>query len=768
MKTTLRIAAAELRYLFCSPVAWLILVIFSVQVGLSFTDAFMQQVQYEGMGYSLWEVTSSIFTGWRGIFPSYLPNLYLYIPLLTMGLMSREYSSGSIKLLFSSPINDKQIILGKYISVLVYNLVLIMPLLIITVFCGITIDNADVPLILTGVLGIYLLISAYGAIGLFMSSITQYQVVAAVGTLIVLAALNYVGEVGRDYDFVRDITYWLSISGRAHQFITGMICSEDLLYFFIVIALFICLSIEKLHVRHKKNTPSKTWGMYAGTVAAALFLGYVTSLPVCKFYYDSTATKKNTLTKVSQDIMSKLDGDLKITTYVNLLDRDAYAGLPRMRNEDRDRFERYLRFKPEIKMEYVYYWDQSTNPSSSESFFPKGLTLQEKAERMAKTMNLNYNMFLTPDKMNEIMDLTPEGHRFVRLIERGNGQKAYLRLYDDNMKFPEETEISAALKRFIVKSPKVAFLVGNGMRDIKNTGDRGYSRFANDIYFRHSLENQGFDVVTCSLESDIPEDIDIVVLADLRNPLSETENAHLENYINRGGNLFILGDTRRQAAMNSIVEQFGVSFTPGTLVSDVREDDSENPSLLIGRFTQAAADNFALYKRPKEWGQVVTMPETAGLLFDASKGFEMIPVLTTDSTYWTELQTTNFVDSIPAFNPEKGELRGAYITAMALHRQINGKDQRVVITGDADCVSNGEFGRSHGGYYSTNFTIISGTFSWLSYDEYPLNTERPSGKDSGLSISKSTFKWAKYGFYVVYPLLLVVIGMTISIRRKRN
>ena len=173
MKTTLRIAAAELRYLFCSPVAWLILVIFSVQVGLSFADAFMQQVQYAGMGYSLWQVTSSIFTGWRGIFPTYLPNLYLYIPLLTMGLMSREYSSGSIKLLFSSPINDKQIILGKYLSVLVYNLVLIIPLLIITVFCGITIENADVPLILTGVLGIYLLISAYAAIGLFMSSITH-------------------------------------------------------------------------------------------------------------------------------------------------------------------------------------------------------------------------------------------------------------------------------------------------------------------------------------------------------------------------------------------------------------------------------------------------------------------------------------------------------------------------------------------------------------------------------------------------------------------
>ena len=164
-------------------------------------------------------MTASIFTGWMGIFPGFLRNLYLYIPLLTMGLMSREYSSGSIKLLFSSPVTDSQIIFGKYLSVLIYNLVLILPLLVVGVFCGITITNADLGLLFTGILGIYLLICAYGAIGLFMSSITSYQVVAAMGTLAVLAALNYVGEVGQDYAFVRDITYWLSISGRADEFI---------------------------------------------------------------------------------------------------------------------------------------------------------------------------------------------------------------------------------------------------------------------------------------------------------------------------------------------------------------------------------------------------------------------------------------------------------------------------------------------------------------------------------------------------------------------
>ena len=63
-----------------------------------------------------------------------------------------------------------------------------------------------------------------------MSSITSYQVVAAMGTLAILAVLNFIGDVGQGIAFVRDITYWLSMSGRAYKFLAGMICSEDMLY----------------------------------------------------------------------------------------------------------------------------------------------------------------------------------------------------------------------------------------------------------------------------------------------------------------------------------------------------------------------------------------------------------------------------------------------------------------------------------------------------------------------------------------------------------
>ena len=320
MKTTWKIAKAELYNLFCSPIAWLILIIFAFQAGLTFSDLIDDQLRYLALGYRPYNLTSRLLLGFGGVFAAMQDNLYLYIPLLTMGLMSKEYSSGSIKLLYSSPVTNTQIILGKYLSMLVYALLLIAVLLLFLVFCALTVEHFDYPFAFTGLLGILLLTCAYAAIGLFMSTLTAYQVVAAVGTLTLLALLNYIGNVGQDIAFVRDITYWLSLSGRSDSLIEGMICSQDVLYFFIVIVLFLVLSILKLKFARTSVKPAVKWMQYTLTVCVALLVGYTTTRPKLMGYYDATATKANTLTPESQEVMKQLTGGLTITTYVNLLD----------------------------------------------------------------------------------------------------------------------------------------------------------------------------------------------------------------------------------------------------------------------------------------------------------------------------------------------------------------------------------------------------------------------------------------------------------------
>ena len=94
MKLIYRIAKAELRMLFCSPVAWFLLVIFTLQTALFFTgryEWFMKGNEY-GNGRTMMTSMALFANGIWGIVQNYL---YYYIPLLTMGLISRELSSGS-------------------------------------------------------------------------------------------------------------------------------------------------------------------------------------------------------------------------------------------------------------------------------------------------------------------------------------------------------------------------------------------------------------------------------------------------------------------------------------------------------------------------------------------------------------------------------------------------------------------------------------------------------------------------------------------------
>ena len=121
MKIIYRIALAELQSLFYSPVAWLILIVFSVQCTFAFTNVLNSMVVQEAMGYQSSMLTSQVYAGMQGFFKVLQNYIYLYIPLLTMGLMSGELSSGSIKLLYSSPVRNSQIILGKYQMPLLYH-----------------------------------------------------------------------------------------------------------------------------------------------------------------------------------------------------------------------------------------------------------------------------------------------------------------------------------------------------------------------------------------------------------------------------------------------------------------------------------------------------------------------------------------------------------------------------------------------------------------------------------------------------------------------
>jgi len=765
MKTIYRIAKTELFTLFYSPVAWLVLMIFAFQAGLEFTESFGKCLKSQDLGYHIYNTTSRVFTGYS-LFKSMLGNLYLYLPLLTMGLISREISSGSIKLLFSSPVSISKIVLGKYLAMAMYCFSFILVLFVFIIFGGFTLKDLDFPAIFSALLGLYLLICAYAAVGLFMSCLTSYQVVAAMGTLAVLIVLNFVGGIGQDMEFIREITYWLSISGRTDELMKGLICSEDVLYFLIVISLFVSFSILKLQTGVSNSSLFKTIGKYSAVSLVAIFLGYVSSRPMLLSYYDTTSTKKNTLTQNSQDVMSKLDGGMTMTTYCNILDNNFYNGSPKKVNYDTDRFSKYLRFKPEMKMEYVYYYDRVNDPSLY-AHYPN-MTEKEIVQKICKVRGYDFDMFLSPEEIKKIVDLEPENNVFVRQIVRENGQKTFLRLYNDNEKHPRETEITAALKRFVVKAPKVGFLTGHGERDIERSRDKDYSAFVNNRAFRSSLINQGFDGVYLSLtdSTSIPNDIDIIVIADIRNSFTEYELAKIDKYIARGGNLIVFSDINRQEVANSLLSRFGVSLMPGILVQPKKD---LVPNIIAGNICKETENISNKMYHLHRYNYKIAMPGSAGLKYSEDHGFNVTPIIETNPKgSWAELETTNFMDDPISMNTNIGEIEGALPVALALNRMVADKDQRILIFGDSDFISNEELSRKRNKIKAGNFSFIAGMFQWLSYNEYPVNTSRVRSSDDKVYFQRSWMGILSFFLLGLIPASIGLSGTLLWYRRKSN
>lgn len=772
MKIIFKIAKKELQLLFYSPVAWVMMILLILQASMIMMGKYEVLLQGVERGYRLRPISMDLFQ--KGLWSMVQNYMYYYVPLLTMGLVSTELHTGSIKLLYSSPITNRQIILGKFLSMIAYAGMLCGVLLVYIILGWFTIENFELSAILVGLLGTFLLICTYSAIGIFISSLTAYQFVAALGSFIVLALLSFVGGLWQEYDFVRDITYWLRINGRIDTFARGMICSEDVLYFLTVTALFLSLAIIRLNAVRQKIPFRITLQKNVVVILIACLVGYFSSRPSLMFYGDATSNKENTLTEVSQEVVAQLKGGLSITGYSNLLDMGSYpySEFPGFIQSNRELFKRYVRFKPETKLDVVYYYDTVT-PQDSEigaqlllSYMENGKqTLEQRAKSEFGTRGVDEKFFLTPKEIREKIDL--EGERgFVWQITRKDGRSAWLRTFRDNLRVPSEAEITAALKRLTMKVPTIGFVSGHGTRSIHEDQPREYYAVAGNKHRRSTLINQGFDVVDVDLSKGIPEEVDILMIADIRDVFSSEEEAKIQQFSDRGGNFFILAEPKRREVVNPFLNRlFGWELGEGTLVQYV--DVKMGPDVLCSVYTPEAHALSSYYTVTP----MVCMP-TAGWLREVkNKGYSNIPLLKTATQIgrqkvdpaWNELESLNWKEEQLQYNPAAGEEMQEYTTAVALSRKVGEKEQRIVLIGDADCISNNEMIQERSMY---NYLLYMGATHYLSYGEMPIDVTRSDTNDKHILFNREGFNWMKIAFYGVFPSIFFLLGLFIYIRRR--
>jgi ABC-2 type transport system permease protein len=762
MKKIIQIARLELSLLFYSPIAWLLMIILFAQISIGFTGVIPELERSKGAPF----LTSALFTDIQkfGLFTHILDSLYLYIPLITMGIISRETGSGSIKLLYSSPVKLSQVVYGKFAAMLAYNLVII-GVMGLFVLCGsLIIPHFDYPHILVALFAIYLLINAYAAIGIFVSSLTTYQAVAAISTFVVLAFMNYIGTVGQDMDFVRDLTYSLSMPSRAERMMDGLLNTRDVIYYLAITGMFLTFTITKLELERVSKTMMQQIGRYVLIVLIGLSITYISSRQPMIGYYDATSTKVNTLTKTSQELLKKMgDGPIEMTEYVNGIEDSYNRAKPNMRIADIARWEPYLRFKPNINLKWVYYYDSI--PGLTENLRKYGSTFNKYVMFMSKANKLELGDFLSPKEIHKQIDLREEGVRTVMQLKY-KGKASFLRTFPfDADMWPAEAETGAALKRLIITPPKIVFVTDGYQRSIDKLGDRDYKKLLNEKITRSSLINHGFDLDSMSLEKgEIPKDISALVIADPKVAFSNVALIKLRKYVAEGGNMMIAGEPGKQSVVNPLLDLLGVQMLNGTLVQQSRDYSYGLVTPTVAAGAVAMSKDLQPYYAYKS---VVSMPDVAALSYVENGSFAIHPLLISDAqSSWLKKGKFTLDSAALTVDNKNGDERGSFPTALMLTRKRNNKDQRIIVTGDADFLSNAEMVRNN--MQTANTGIAVNIFSWFANGEFPIDVSRPQAKDNTVKLTTGGVKTIQVLYYGVIPGTIFLAGLILLIRRKRK
>lgn len=241
----LAIAGRELRSLFLSPLAWTLL---AVVMGV-LAWIFSAQVDF----YLQIQARLAAVPGAPGVTELVVAPLFgnaafillLVVPLITMRLISDELRNRTLTLLFSAPASMTEIVLGKYLGVLGFLLALIV--LIALLPLSLLLAGAiDPGLVASGLLGLFLLLASFAAVGLFMSTLTSQPTIAAVsgfGALLLLWIIDWgAGAAGGGSSALAH----LSLLRHYEPLLRGAFSSADVIYYLLIIVTFLAFSIRRL------------------------------------------------------------------------------------------------------------------------------------------------------------------------------------------------------------------------------------------------------------------------------------------------------------------------------------------------------------------------------------------------------------------------------------------------------------------------------------------------------------------------------------------
>lgn len=479
------------------------------------------------LGLFLWVFPDSSildygYAGLDSLF-STAPYLFMFlIPAITMRSLAEERKEGTFELLFTRPLKDWEIVLGKYFACLLIVLFALLPTLIYyysVSILGTPQGNIDTGAVIGSYIGLFLLGAAFAAIGLFASSITKNQIIAF--TIAVFLCFFF-------YSGFDSLSQMLSLQDLGLQSLgitqhyqsvsRGVLDTRDLIYFLLAASAFIWLTLFILIKQRQKQLNT---AVMVGLLSAFILVGIIAQFAFTRF--DFTTEKRFTISPISRKIINDLPKPVKITVY--LQGSGLPAGMKRLQGAARDMITDLKAYSHgNIQFEFVDLLStikklpDDRQKEAYEDFESKGVTGQ----------NIS---FKTDDGVSQKL-IFPEA------VVKSGDKEVVVNLVQTRIGSSDEEQINISVQNLeYAFTSAIKKAVSGGKPQIGFT--EGHHELT-DVQLNDAMKSlsDGFEVGRLNLAT-IPfkalQNIKLLVIPKPDQKFTELEKFKLDQYIMRGG-----------------------------------------------------------------------------------------------------------------------------------------------------------------------------------------------------------------------------------------
>lgn len=699
----------ELKAYFQTVIGWLFIAAVLALYGLYFY-AYNLRAGYPYISYSVSAIAFIIL---------------LAVPVLTMRSLAEERHSKTDQLMLTAPVSLGRLVLGKYLAMAA---VFTSAVAVICLTPLVLSAYGTVPLLesYVAILGFWLYGLASIAIGLFISSLTESQVIAAVLTFGVLF-LGYMmgsitGMVSQTGNLFTSVLNAYDLYEPMQGFMNGTLDLTGVVYFLSIIALCLFLSCQSIQKRRfsisTKKLAAGAFSIGMIVTACAVTAGanlLVRELPSTLTSLDATSTKLYSVTEDTKKFLKGLSED--VTVYVLADEKNADATLA-------ETLKRYADISDRIKVEYK-------SPSVYPAFY----------SQYTETAPSSNSVIVAGANRSKVVD-------YSDIYEYSYDYTNYSRSLDG---YDAEGQITSAIEYVTLDTAELPVLY-----EIEGHGETALTGA-----FKETVEkaNVTMESLTLLKEDQIPEDASAILIHGPSSDFSKEDAEKVINYLKKGGKAIINTNFEYKGLTNfeSILAAYGVERVDGIVMENDASYFYNNvpyyllPKVESGNYTASVSGKYIF----APYSEAFTYPEE-------SEDIGYTPLLTTTEKAVSKVDAANTTTS----ELEENDIAGPFTVSLAVEKTEGDQTTQLIVTGSTEYFTDNANLTVSGGNASMFSDILSGLVK---------NTELSSGVIPVKEYKLGTITVTSFGVVmtglaaaILIPLALLGTGIVIwAVRRKK-